>query len=431
MSKESTLNNGSGLKFILRAFQYRNYRLFFSGQIISVTGTWMQMIAVVWLVYRLTNSAFLLGLVGFISQIPTFIFSPLAGVLADHLERRKILIITQTLAMLQAFILAALSFTGHIAVWQIIVLSVFLGLINAFDAPVRQAFVIDMVEKKEDLGNAIALNSSMFNAARLLGPSVAGIIIASFGETICFLLNGISFLAVIFALSLMEIKQNKAPFETSHMLKRLKEGLRYAFGFAPIRYILLLISLFSLIGMSYVVVMPVVAKEILHGNAKTLGFLMGAAGLGAVIGTLYLAWKRTSHGLEKIIPVATIIFGASLITFSFSRNFWLSLFLMLFTGIGMMVQMAAGNTVIQTITDDDKRGRVMSFFTMAFMGIAPFGSLLAGVLTEKIGAANTLLINGILCIIGALFFSTKAGLIKKAIEAKVGIPRQSAQPPKQ
>jgi len=388
------------------------------------------MIAVVWLVYRLTNSAFLLGLVGFISQIPTFIFSPLAGVLADHLERRKILIITQTLAMLQAFILAALSFSGHIAVWQIIVLSTFLGTINAFDAPVRQAFVIDMVEKKEDLGNAIALSSSMFNSARLIGPSIAGIIIATFGEGICFLLNGFSFLAVILALYMMKVKHKNKPFETSHMLKRLKEGLSYAFGFAPIRYILLLISLFSLIGMSYVVVMPVVAREILSGNAKTLGFLMGGAGLGAVIGTLYLAWQRTSRGLEKIIPAATIIFGVSLVIFSFSHNFWLSLFLMLCTGAGMMVQMAASNTIIQTITDDDKRGRVMSFFTMAFMGIAPFGSLLAGALTEKIGAANTLLINGILCIIGALFFNAKANLIKKAMEIKAGIPRQSTQPPK-
>ncbi|MCM8771251.1 MAG: MFS transporter [Candidatus Omnitrophica bacterium] len=409
-------NNYTGLKFFLRAFSYKNYRLFFSGQIISLTGTWMQMIAVVWLVYRLSHSAFLLGLVGFTSQIPTFFFSPVAGVLADHLERRKILITTQTLAMLQAFLLAGLALTSRISVGWIVILSIFLGIINAFDAPVRQAFVMDMIEKKADLGNAIALNSSMFNAARLLGPSLAGIIIAAFGEGICFLLNGVSFLAVILALLLMQTKQKKSPFETSHMLKRLKEGLVYAFGFKPIRYTLFLVTFFSLIGMSYVVVMPVVAKEILGGNAKTLGFLMGAAGLGALIGTIYLAAQKTSQGLEIIIPFSAIIFGVSLIIFSFSHILWLSLLLMLCVGFGMMVQMAASNTVIQTITDDDKRGRVMSLFTMAFMGMGPFGSLLAGGLTEKIGAAHTLIINGSLCVVAALLFSTRMGLIRQTIE---------------
>ncbi|MCM8779864.1 MAG: MFS transporter [Candidatus Omnitrophica bacterium] len=419
MPKESIKNNDSGLKFLLRAFKYRNYRLFFSGQIISVTGTWMQMIAVVWLVYRLTNSAFLLGLVGFIGQAPTFIFSPLAGVLADHFERRKILIATQTLAMLQAFILSILAFSGSIAVWHIIALSVFLGIINAFDAPVRQAFVIDMVEKKEDLGNAIALNSSMFNAARLLGPSLAGIIIASFGEGICFLLNGISFLGVIFVLFLMKTKQEKSEFETRHMLRSIKEGLLYVFGYIAIRHILILISVFSLVGMSYVVVMPVVVREILMGTVRTLGFLMGAAGLGALSATIYLAYQKDIFGLEKLIPASTIFFGLSLIILSLSRIFWLSLILMLFIGFGMMVQMAASNTIIQNIAEDRLRGRVMSFFTMAFMGVAPFGTLMAGALADKIGASGALIINGVLCSVAAMIFLSRIGLITKAIEAAV------------
>ncbi|MDD5045006.1 MAG: MFS transporter, partial [Candidatus Omnitrophica bacterium] len=304
------------------------------------------------------------------------------------------------------------------AAWQIIVLSVFLGVGGAFDAPVRLSFVVDMVEKKEDLGNAIALNSTMFNVARLIGPSLAGIIVAVFGEGICFLLNGISFLAVIVALMLMEIKHKKKPFETSHVFRHLKEGLHYAFGEPAIKYIILLISFFSLLGASYIVVMPVVAKEILHGGVKTLGFLMASAGLGALIGALYLAWQKTSLGFEKTISIAAIIFGAALAIFSFSRVFWISMLLILCAGFGMMVQMAASNTVIQTVTEDDKRGRVMSLYTMAFMGLAPFGSLLAGSLAGKIGAALTLLINGILCILGALLFSSKIGLIKKTLEAK-------------
>lgn len=404
-----------GLKFILRALRYRNYRLFFIGQGISLVGSWIQIIAVSWLVYRLTNSPFLLGAVGFASQIPTFLLAPFAGVLADRLNRRRILIITQTLFMIQALILAILALTGNIAVWHILVLGVFVGLVNGFDIPARQAFVVDIIENRNDLVNAIALNSSMFNAARLLGPAVAGILIAATGEGACFLINSISFLAVIFALLAMRIKTKKPTQQNSHILQGLKEGFIYAFGFAPIRYILLLLSLVSLMGMSYAILMPIVAKEILGGGARTLGLLMGATGLGALAGTVFLASRKSVQGLEKIITWGTLIFGAGVVAFSFSRVLWMSLLLLLGVGFGMMIQMGASNTVLQSLTEDDKRGRVMSFFAMAFMGMAPFGSLLAGSLTSWIGADNTLLISGVCCIFGWLFFSRKLSLIRREI----------------
>jgi len=404
-----------GLKFILRALRYRNYRLFFIGQGISLVGSWIQIIAVSWLVYRLTNSPFLLGAVGFASQIPTFLLAPFAGVLADRLNRRRILIITQTLFMIQALILAILALTGNIAVWHILVLGVFVGLVNGFDIPARQAFVVDIIENRNDLVNAIALNSSMFNAARLLGPAVAGILIAATGEGACFLINSISFLAVIFALLAMRIKTKKPTQQNSHILQGLKEGFIYAFGFAPIRYILLLLSLVSLMGMSYAILMPIVAKEILGGGARTLGLLMGATGLGALAGTVFLASRKSIQGLEKIITWGTLIFGAGVVAFSFSRVLRMSLLLLLGVGFGMMIQMGASNTVLQSLTEDDKRGRVMSFFAMAFMGMAPFGSLLAGSLTSWIGAGNTLLISGVCCIFGSLFFSRKLLLIRREI----------------
>jgi len=404
-----------GLKFILRALRYRNYRLFFIGQGISLVGSWIQIIAVSWLVYRLTNSPFLLGAVGFASQIPTFLLAPFAGVLADRLNRRRILIITQSLFMIQALILAILALTGNIAVWHILVLGVFVGLVNGFDIPARQAFVVDIIENRNDLVNAIALNSSMFNAARLLGPAVAGILIAATGEGACFLINSISFLAVIFALLAMRIKTKKPTQQNSHILQGLKEGFIYAFGFPPIRYILLLLSLVSLMGMSYAILMPIVAKEILGGGARTLGLLMGATGLGALAGTVFLASRKSVQGLEKIITWGTLIFGAGVVAFSFSRVLWMSLLLLLGVGFGMMIQMGASNTVLQSLTEDDKRGRVMSFFAMAFMGMAPFGSLLAGSLTSWIGADNTLLISGVCCIFGSLFFSRKLLLIRREI----------------
>ena len=403
------------LKVIFRSLQYRNYRLFFGGQGISLIGTWMQRIALPWLVYRLTGSAFLLGVVGFASQIPAFLLAPFAGVLTDRWNRYHILIVTQILATIQALALSFLFFIGAIEVWQIILLSIFLGFVNAFDMPARQSFVVEMVKKREDLGNAIALNSSMVNSARLLGPSIAGVLIAATGEGICFLLNGLSYLFVIVSLLMMKVTLRKVKTQDTQVLQGLKEGFSYAFGFAPIRSIILLLGLVSLMGMPYTVLMPVFAKEILQGGSHTFGFLMGASGIGALIGALYLASRRSVLGLGKIIPLSAAIFGFGLIAFSLSRFFLLSLALMLITGLGMIIQMASSNTILQTIVDDDKRGRVMSFYTMAFIGTAPFGSLLAGVLASSLGAPNTLIIGGVSCALGAMVFASKLAELKKIV----------------
>ena len=398
-----------------RALRYQNFRLFFGGQIVSLVGTWMQRIALAWLVYRLTNSAFLLGAVGFAGQIPTFILAPVAGVFADRWNRRKVLIVTQSLAMTQALILSALVLTGTLVIWHIFVLSMFLGVVNAWDTPVRQAFMVEMVEKKEDLSNAIALNSSMVNSARLLGPSLAGILIATVGEGMCFLLNCISYLAVIAALAAMKIATRDSARKRSGVWSGLTEGFTYAFGFAPMRSVLLLLALVSLMGMPYTVLMPVFAKDILHGGPHTLGFLMGASGVGALGGAVYLASRKSVLGLGKIIPLAAGLFGLGLIAFSRSHLLPLSILLMLATGFGMIVEMAASNTVLQTIVDDDKRGRIMSFFTMAFMGMTPFGSLLSGFLAGIIGAQNTLLLGGAACLIGAAVFAGKLPELRKLV----------------
>lgn len=367
----------------------------------------MQIIAMSWLVYRLTGSAFLLGIVGFASQLPIFILAPFTGVLIDRYNRQKILIITQTLAMLQAFIMAALVLTSTVTVWAIVVVSVFLGLINSFDMPARQAFVLDVVERREDLGNAIALNSSLFNGARLIGPSIGGVIIAAVGEGICFTINGATFLALIFCLLAMRLKPPKIEIKESRIWNELKEGFSYAFGSAPIRYLILLTAVVSLVGVPYTVLMPIFAADILHGDANTLGFLMAASGVGALVGTLYLAAKKSVWGLGRIVGIAAGIFGAGLILFSLSRFLALSLVWMALTGFGMIVQIAASNTILQTIADDDKRGRIMSIFTMSFIGIAPFGSLLAGGAATGIGSPNTLMIGGAICIVAAIFFFIK------------------------
>jgi len=403
------------LKIIFRSLQYRNYRLFFGGQSISLIGTWIQRIATPWLVYRLSSSPFLLGVVGFAGQISTFLLAPFAGVLIDRWNRLRVLIVTQILAMTQALLLAVLFFAGALKIWHIIVLNVFLGCINAFDMPARQSLVVDMIEKKEDLGNAIALNSSMVNAARLLGPSIAGVLIAATGEGICFLINGLSYLFVIASLLKMKVTRRQVKIKNNKVLSELKEGFAYVFGFAPLRSIILLLALVSLVGMPYALLMPVFAREVLHGGPHTFGFLMGAAGTGALIGALYLASRRTVVRLGKIIPLSTAIFGSALIVFSFSRFFLLSLITMLVAGFGMMMQMASSNTILQTIVDDDKRGRVMSFYTMAFIGTAPFGSLLTAGLASKLGAPNTLIIGGLSCILGSAIFATRLSELKKLV----------------
>jgi MFS family permease len=393
--------------FMLRALRHRNYRLFFSGQSLSLIGTWMTRIATSWLVYRLTGSALLLGLVGFAGQIPSFLLAPVAGVLIDRWNRHRLLVATQVLAMAQSAALAALALTGVINIWHVLILSLFQGVINAFDMPARQAFVVEMVEKREDLGNAIALNSSMVNAARLLGPSIGGVLITAVGEGWCFFLDAVSYLAVIASLLLMRIvpRPRRAQAE-SRVLAGLREGWTYVAGSPPIRSILLLLALVSLVGMPYTVLMPVFASKILHGGSHTLGFLMAATGLGALAGAVFLANRRSVLGLGRIIPLMAGLFGAGLIGFSLSRTLWLSIPLLFVTGLGFMVQMAASNTLLQTLVEDDKRGRVMSFYTMAFMGTAPFGSLLAGSLATRFGAPHTLLLGGVGCIAAACWFAT-------------------------
>ena len=398
-----------------RALSHRNYRLFFGGQSISLIGTWMQLIAVSWLVFRLTDSAFLLGVVGFSSRIPTFVVAPFAGTVVDRWNRHRLLIATQVLSMLQALLLAVLILTGTITVWQIIVLSLLLGLINAFDIPVRQSFVVEMIEKREDLGNAIALNSSMVNGARLVGPSIAGVLIAGVGEGMCFLINAVSFVPVILSLLAMSVRPGGKKTQRPSIFEELKEGFAYAFGFVPIRSVLLLLALVSLMGMPYTILMPIFAGKILHGGPQTLGFLMGATGVGALGGAIFLASRKTVLGLGRMIVIASTLFGAGLIVFSFSRLLWLSFTVMMVIGFGMMVQLTSSNIVLQTIVDEEKRGRVMSFYTMAFMGMAPFGSLLGGGLASRIGAPYTVALGGMACILGAMTFAKSLPRLRKLI----------------
>jgi len=429
----SQRKNQSTLEFIGRAFRYRNYRLFFSGQGISLIGTWMQQIAMSWLVYRLTNSAFYLGLIGFTGQAPIFFFTSFAGVFVDRIHRRNLLFITQTLATIQASLLAFLTISGHILVWHLVLLSLFLGCINAFDIPTRQSFVVEMVENKKDLGNAIALNSFMFNGARLVGPSIAGLVVSAVGEGLCFLINALSFLAIIATLLAMKIPKREIEAKSSSVLRGLKEGYRYAFGFPPIKHVLLLLALTSFVGMPYMVLMPIFARDILHGGAHTLGFLMGASGVGALLGALYLASRKSILGLARLIAIASCMFGAGLVVFSFSRSFPFSLFMLLFAGFGMITQMASSNTILQTIVDEDKRGRIMSLYAMAWGGTAPFGSIMAGSLASRIGAPSTLAMSGVLCIAGSLLFMRKLPIFRQAVRPlyiRMGIIKEGCGEPK-
>lgn len=419
-----TRHTQSGLKFTARAFRHRNFRLFFFGQSTSLLGTFMQQIAMSWLIYRLTGSPFYLGLIGFTGQLPTFLFSSFAGVLADRHDRRRLLIFIQTLSMIQAFLVAILTLTHAIHIWHIIVLSIFLGCMNAFDIPIRQSFFVEVVGNKKDLGNAIALNSFMFNGARLAGPSIAGIVIGVAGEGVCFLINGFSFLAVIAALLSMQIPRKKKAEAPGAVLHGLKEGYRYSYGFLPIRYILLFLGLISFVGLPYQVLLPVFAKDILHGESGTLGFLMGAAGAGALTGAIYLASRKTVRGLGRLVAIAAFTFGTNLIAFSFSRHIALSVFLMFVMGLGVMIQITSCNTIIQTIVKEEMRGRVMGFLAMAFMGMTPFGNLLAGIIAGRIGAPDTLVISGVLCLTGAFLFYFRLPAIRKLVRpiyAKMGI----------
>ncbi len=414
-----------------RALRHRNFKLFFTGQSISLIGTWMTRVATSWLVYRLTGSALLLGVVGFAGQIPTFLLAPFAGVLVDRLNRRNMLVWTQALAGLQSLALAGLTLAKIITIREIIWLSVLQGLINAFDMPGRQAFLIQMVEDKQDLGNAIALNSSMVNVARLVGPALAGFVIAGVGEGYCFLIDGISYLAVIASLLMMRVNVSPARRAVTSMLEQLKEGWAYVRGFPPIRTILSLFALVSLMGMPFMVLMPIFASDVLHGGPHTLGFLLGASGVGALISAISLALRKTVRGLTTMIQISAALFGVGLICFGFSRILLLSMLLMVVVGFGMMQGLAASNTVIQTLVPEDKRGRVMSYYTMAFVGMAPFGSLLAGGLAHRFGAPHAVMITGAFCLAGSLWFTTRLKSIRKImrpIYVEMGIIRSEMEP---
>jgi len=401
----------SRLKTSLRAFRHRNFRLFFLGQLTSLVGTWMQTVAQSWLVYRLTGSAALLGVVGFASQFPILVLAPIAGSVADTYPRRRSMLAIQMAAMLLAFPLAALTLLNRIQVWHVLVLAVLLGIVNAFDIPVRQSFVAEMVGR-EDLVNAIALNSSMMNGARIIGPAVAGILVATVGEGWCFLINGLSYVAVIVGL-LFITSGNQAPQEeyTSHT-EAILEGFRFVLHTRPVRTLLMLIGVISLMGMPYSVLMPIFADHILNGGAKGLGFLMGFSGIGALLGAITLAGRQGIRGLSTWVMLACMGFGTSLILFSASRIFWLSTLLLVPVGFCMMVQLASSNTLIQSMVPDRLRGRVMAVYSMMFMGMAPFGALLAGLLATRLGAPLTVAIGGIACVGGAAIFRSKLPAVR-------------------
>jgi MFS family permease len=405
----------SGSSHAWRALRHRNFRLFFGGQSISLVGTWMTRIATSWLVYRLTGSALLLGTISFAGQIPTFLLAPFAGVWVDRLDRRKVLVWTQTLSMVQSLLLAGMTLSGRITIPWLLAVSVMQGMINAFDMPGRQAFLVQMVEDKRDLGNAIAINSSMVNVARLIGPSLAGMLIAVTSEGWCFLIDGISYLAVIASLLMMRIHVPAVKRLSASVLTDLKAGWTYVSEFLPVRTILLLFAVISLMGMPFVVLMPIFAARVLHGGPHTLGFLMGAMGVGALTSALSLAARKSVRGLIRMIPIAAAVFGLGLIGFGLSRVFWLSMIMVLVAGMGMMQGMASSNTIIQTIVSEDKRGRVMSYYTMAFMGMAPFGSLLAGTMAHKVGAPWTVIMNGSAVLLGAAWFMTKLPAVRREI----------------
>jgi MFS family permease len=412
-----------------RALRHRNFRLFFGGQTISLIGTWMTRIATSWLVYRLTNSAMLLGTVSFAGQIPTFLIAPFAGVWVDRLDRRQVLVWTQTLAMIQSFALAGLTLTGRITVAWIVGLAVMQGLVNAFDMPGRQAFMVQMVGDRADLGNAIAINSSMVNMARLIGPSLAGLVIAATNEGWCFFIDGVSYIAVIASLLMMQLNLPALRRAATSTFHEMKEGWSYVSGFLPIRTILMLFALVSLMGMPFVVLMPIFAAKVLHGGPHTLGFLMGAMGVGALISALSLAARKSVRGLIRMIPIAAGVFGLGLVGFGLSHVFWLSMLTVSVAGAGMMQGMAASNTIIQTLVSEDKRGRVMSYYTMAFVGMAPFGSLLAGTMASAIppttfgfmrgilltGAQWTVIINGVIVVLGAAWFFTRLPAVRQVV----------------
>ncbi|HKS21286.1 MAG TPA: MFS transporter [Thermoanaerobaculia bacterium] len=415
---------------LTRALQHRNYRLFFAGQGVSLVGTWVTRVATSWLVYRLTGSELLLGVTGFAGQIPLLLLAPFGGVLVDRWNRHRMLVVTQILSALQSVALAVLALTGRITVAEVIWLQVAQGVINAFDTPARQAFVVEMVEDRADLPNAIALNSSMFNASRIVGPAIGGAIIAAIGEGWCFAIDAVSYVAVIASLLAMRLARAAIRREREPMLDELRHGVRYVFGFAPVRELLLNVALIGTMGMPYAVLMPVFASKVLHGGPHTLGILMTASGSGALVGTVYLASRHTVVGLGKVIVAATMMLSAGLILFSLSHSLWLSMLALPLVGAGMMLQSSSANTILQTIVDEDLRGRVMAFFSVAVLGTQPLGSLAAGAVAERVGAPRTILAGAVVCVLTGVWFAFRRPLLAHYVRP-IYIERGILPPPEE
>ena len=413
----------------LRALQYRNFQLFFSGQLISLIGTWMQNLAQAWLVYRLTGSMVLLGGISFCSQIPIFLFSPLGGIVADQYSRHRVVIATQTASMLLALALASLTLTGTVRIWHIFVLAALLGVVNAFDIPARQSFIVDMVARA-DLMNAIALNSSMFNASRVVGPAIAGILVAVIGEGWCFFANGVSYIAVIVGLLLMRVEPHQRVTDGGSPLANIVEGFRFVIRNRPIHALLILLGIAAMTGMPFTVLMPVFADRILHGGPKALGWLTGCAGIGALAAALLLASRQTLKGLTVWIAAASTAFGAGLIVFALSRTFWFSAVILVPVGFSLMLQMGSSNTLIQSMVPDHLRGRVMSVYSMMIMGMAPFGGLLAGIVADRLGAPTTVAIGGVICLAAAGIFRTQLPEIRVHARRMIAV-QQAASAEKQ
>ena len=404
-----------------RALQHRNFQLFFAGQLVSLIGTWMQSTAQLWLVYKLTNSAALLGVFGFANQIPILLLASIGGYVGDRYNRHRGVIATQTAAMILAFVLAALTLTGTIhdarGAWVLIVIAFLVGIVNAFDVPIRQSFLVQMVGK-EDLPNAIALNSSIFNGARVVGPAIAGFAIAWIGEGWCFFLNGVSFLAVIVALLAMRITPVERKPSTESPLRSLLQGFRFAMSDVPIRSVLLLLSWLSLLGLQYSVFLPIFAQDILHGGARGLGFLMSSAGVGAVLGALHFAARTEYKGLARWIAGTSMSCAIGLMLFSVSRTFWVSIVVLFVVGFSATVQMAATNTIVQRRVPDELRGRIMAVYATMFMGVQPIGSLLAGGVAKRIGAPYTLGLFGLLMLLGSVVFFLRVVMrLRQPVEA--------------
>lgn len=413
---------------LARALSHRNYRLFFCGQSVSLVGTWITRVAISWLVYRLTGSELLLGIVGFAGQIPTLLLAPLAGVVVDRHNRHRILVWTQAASLAQSALLAVLTLTDVITVPQLLVLQIVQGVINAFDTPARQALVVEMVTNRADVPNAIALNSSMVNGSRVIGPALGGVIIAAVGEGWCFAIDAVSYLAVLFSLLLMRLQPKEHAAPGVPLLHDLQSGFRYVADSIAIRSFLVLLAVVSTAGVPYTVLMPAVVAETLGGGPDLLGWLMGASGAGALAGALYLASRRTVVGLGRVILIGSLAFGTCLVAFSTTRSVWLAVPLLAFAGAGFIVQAASTNTIIQTIVDEQYRGRVMAFYTMAFFGAVPIGSLISGVVATYVGAAMTIRIGGIVCIAAGLWFAMRLPALRAAVRP-IYITRGIIAPP--